>query len=432
MQIEKPKEGYQKVLLCTLAQSHKIEIPSEWAIKKLKDISYINPENIENEYPYEEILYVDIASVDDFQIKEYQKFNLDNRPSRAQRIIQKNDIIISTVRPYLKGFSKITDSKPNLICSTGFTILRPKHSEDVDLIFNFIKGHEFETNMIRQMEGMAYPAVTSSTIANSLIPYSQNNEERKTISSILSNVDSLIQQTQKEIERSQKLKKGLMQKLLTKGIGHTQFKETELGKIPLGWEVVKLKNISERVSVGHVGITSEHYCDKSNGVIFIRSQNVLSGRLDLTDVQYITKEFHNKLKKSQLKEGDLLIVRVGANRGNSCMISSNLGEVNCANIVFARPKREMSNFLNYFFQTKICQENLLKLSVGAAQGVINTYSVSNVPVPIPSESERGKIVFILDNFNSLIQNQQKYKSKLENLKKGLMQKLLTGQIRVKV
>src|SRR5207249_12263432 len=133
--------GYHLVQLSKLSQSSKTPIPNTWEVKKLKDIAEINPGVIDVNYNNDEILYIDIGSIERFEIQKYEHFDLNKRPSRAQRIVKKNDIIVSTVRPYLKAFSKISDSKPNLICSTGFAVLRPRNSVDVDFIFNYIKSH---------------------------------------------------------------------------------------------------------------------------------------------------------------------------------------------------------------------------------------------------------------------------------------------------
>ncbi len=192
-----------------------IEIPEEWNILKFKNISKINSEKINEEYPHQNIIYVDIGSIDKFQITDYDIFALDDRPSRAQRIIQKNDVIVSTVRPYLKAFSKINDNKPNMICSTGFAVIRTKNREDGELIFQFVQTKLFEIYMIRQMEGLAYPAVTSNTIANSSILYPTERNEREKIASILSGIDTYIQKNQEYKKKLEKLKKGLMQNLLT-------------------------------------------------------------------------------------------------------------------------------------------------------------------------------------------------------------------------
>ena len=111
-----------------------------------------------------------------------------------------------------------------------------------------------------------------------------------------------------------------------------------LPKLPAGWRWERFSDLCERVSVGHVGPTSEHFCPRNDGVLFIRSQDVRPGRLMHETAAAVTRDFHAKLKKSQLRPGDVLIVRVGANRGDCCVVPDGLGELNCANIVFARPK----------------------------------------------------------------------------------------------
>lgn len=197
------------------------------------------------------------------------------------------------------------------------------------------------------------------------------------------------------------------------------------------WEEKKLSELSERVSVGHVGSTSQFYCDKTVGVPFLRSQNVRSGNLDLKGVQYITKDFHRRLKKSQLKLGDLLFVRVGANRGDCCVVKKDMGELNCANIVFARLKEGNVDFIDKFCQSKIGREQLLGMSVGAAQGVINTKSVAELIILYPKLSEQ---IAILEKINSISNETKKleiiYHQKLndlEELKKSILQKAFTGR-----
>lgn len=206
---------FKKEKLSKLPQSRYYEIPEIWEVKPLKKLVKINPENITEEYTYEKILYVDIGAIEDFRIKQFEEFKIDERPSRAQRIIKKDDIIVSTVRPYLKAFAKIDSNKENLVCSTGFTVLRPKSNSDIDLIFNYVLSHPFETELIRKMEGMAYPAVTGKIIGECLVPYSTNEIERKKIGEILSNIEKRIQGFQDRIHDLETMKKGLMQKLLT-------------------------------------------------------------------------------------------------------------------------------------------------------------------------------------------------------------------------
>ncbi len=179
-----------------------------------------------------------------------------------------------------------------------------------------------------------------------------------------------------------------------------------LPALPNHWRWVKFSDLCERVSVGHVGPTTRYFSDKDSGIALVRSQNVRPGRLNLDEIVYITQEFHGKLKKSQLRAGDVLIVRVGANRSDCCVVPKNIPELNCANIVFARPKSN-GNFYSYYFQTHFGRKMLLGATTGAAQEVINTASVANMPVPFAPKNERDKISNVIDLYGDLIQNNRR-------------------------
>ena len=200
-----------------------------------------------------------------------------------------------------------------------------------------------------------------------------------------------------------------------------------------GWEEKTLGELSERVSVGHVGQTSEFYCASSVGVPFIRSQNVRRGNLDWKGIQYITREFHSRLKKSQLKYGDLLFVRVGANRGDCCVLKEKIKDLNCANIVFARLKEGNVDFIDRYCQSHVGRSQLLGMSVGAAQGVINTKSVAELIIPYPPLRQQQAIVQQLDDLSAETKRleaiyQQKI-ANLEELKKSVLQKAFNGELK---
>ncbi len=191
------------------------EIPYEWDIKRIKEIAFINPEAINESYSFKDINYLEIGSIKDYEIQNYASYNISDRPSRAQRIIKDGDIVVSTVRPYLKGFSLIDDKRKNLICSTGFAVIRLKDKNDINFLFSYIKSKYFEDALFKQMEGMAYPAVTSSDISNVSLPYPHSSKEKLKIGSILFNVDLNYKLHKSNKLKLQNLKKGLMQQLLT-------------------------------------------------------------------------------------------------------------------------------------------------------------------------------------------------------------------------
>ena len=171
--------------------------------------------------------------------------------------------------------------------------------------------------------------------------------------------------------------------------------------LPPGWMWKTFDQVCDRISVGHVGETNSFFCGKE-GVPFLRSQNVRPGRLDVNDIKYVTKDFHAKSKKSQLTAGDILIVRVGQNRGDCAVVPAGLGELNCANIVLAKPNRKYSNYIGYFFNSFLGREALLSLSSGSAQLVLNTKAIAKVVVPVPPEDVALSIGLFLKTIDDRI------------------------------
>ena len=153
------------------------------------------------------------------------------------------------------------------------------------------------------------------------------------------------------------------------------------------WKLLRLDQVCERVSVGHVGATSEYFCSPRDGVPLIRSQNVRSGQLVTDAMRYVTDDFHQRTKKSQMKSGDILIVRVGQNRGDCCSVPENFGDANCANVVFARPCPEFSGFLAQYLKSSEGYNRLRGLSTGSAQEVLNTKSIAALEIAIPPVNE---------------------------------------------
>jgi type I restriction enzyme, S subunit len=185
------------------------------------------------------------------------------------------------------------------------------------------------------------------------------------------------------------------------------------------WRIANLVDVCDRVSVGYVGPTSEYFCAPPHGVRMLRSQNVRPGRLDLDDVKHVEREFHSKNKKSQLRAGDLLFVRVGQNRGDCCVVPEGAGELNCANIVFARPRKTLGAFLGFYFRSPVGQQQLRSISTGSAQGVLNTGAIASLKVPVPSDAEAEAIAAVLGALDSKIELNRRMNATLEAMARAL-------------
>ena len=135
-----------------------------------------------------------------------------------------------------------------------------------------------------------------------LIPLPPFEEQRKIVE-ILSTIDKAIQKTNEIIAKTERLKRGLMQELLTKGLGHKEFKDTEIGRIPKDWEVVRLGELVD-IQSGKYFAYSE-FCKK--GVRCLKIDNVGFGEISWEVITYLPKEYLNKYPELVLKEGDIIL-----------------------------------------------------------------------------------------------------------------------------
>jgi type I restriction enzyme S subunit len=198
------------------------------------------------------------------------------------------------------------------------------------------------------------------------------------------------------------------------------------------WEKHSLTSVYSKIVVGFVGTVSNHYCDENVGVQFIRTLNVKDGWFSSENFQFVTNKFHNKNKKSQVKNGDILIARVGANMGLVCEITGLEGEANSANVIIIKDDVDnSSSFYSLYLSSSGGQRQIQSKGAGGAQEVLNISVAKTINVPVPSLPEQQKIASFLSAVDEKIQQLTKKKALLEQYKKGLMHELFSGQLRFK-
>lgn len=257
--------------------------------------------------------------------------------------------------------------------------------------------------------------------------------EQRKIALILSNVDSLIQQTQNEIEQTQKLKKGLMQKLLTKGIGHTKFQQEKWFhhkkiEIPDEWQIV---NVGKVVTTHKQGLyTTQPYTD--TGIKLVRVNNLQNPKLSYDKMVHLELD-EKTINSFKIQKNDFLIARTG-NIGNFGIMTQDIQCIFVSDIIRFTFNHDLllNEFFGVLFQSELIKNQLLIIQQASSHIHINAETIKSLKIPLPTLSEQKKIIEIISKLDLQKMMFFNRKSKLENLKKGLMQKLLTGQIRVKV
>jgi type I restriction enzyme S subunit len=303
-----------------------------------------------------------------------------------------------------------TDSKfvdfPFKIKSSAIKILKEKNKNiDLRFIFEKMKSVSFPTGSHKRFYISQYQNLEIAT--------PPINEQRK-IAEILGTVDEDIAKTQKVIEATEKLKRGLMQQLFTRGIGHTKFKETKIGQIPEEWEIVSLEKISKNLDNKRVPVT------KSKRSAGIYPYYGATGIVDYVD-NYIFDEIL------------LLISEDGANLKdrNYPIAFSAIGKYWVNN--HAHIQRFEDIFMQKYVEDYLNMINLTPYLTGMAQPKLNKDRLFTIPIPKPSkETEVKEITGILSSVDEKISINKKLKEKLTILKKGLMQDILSGTVRTSI
>jgi len=286
----------------------------------------------------------------------------------------------------------------------------------------------------REIRSGIKPAVAQATVNqedldNLLVPLPSLMEQQK-IASILATIDDTIQMADKVIERTQRLKKSLMRQLLTKGIGHVRFKETEIGKVPIDWEI---SSFGKECEIRGGGTPSRTNPDYFKGNI----PWVKSTELDY-DIIYFTEEkiTETAVAESNAKifpKGSLLVAMIGleaaGTRGRCAILGIDAAfNQSCAGLKSLG--RIHIPFLFYYYQ--LLRGKILSFAAGTKRQNLNLSLVGSLAVPVPPISEQIKIAEILSEVDSRIKLEGNRRGQLARLKRGLLGVLFTGKVRVKV
>lgn len=256
--------------------------------------------------------------------------------------------------------------------------------------------------------------------------------EQKKIASLLSSVDDVIEKTRAQIDKLKNLKTGMMQELLTQGIGHTEFKDSPLGRIPVSWQVRTLGDLASLVTSGSRG-WAEYYSE--SGPIFVRIGNLTREHINLRfeDTVHVALPDSAEGRRTQLKEGDVLI-SITADLGVIGVVNASLGEayVN-QHIALVRLKNPVfSRWVGHFLSLGSSQRQFIENNDAGAKAGLNLPTIKKVLVALPGDKEQRELVEIVDKIDASIVQKAKKLKQVIYLKKSLMQDLLTGKARVKV
>ena len=147
--------------------------------RKLKYVATLNDETLPDVMPDDfEITYAEISDVSlGAPIRWQKEVKFSDAPSRARRIVKDGDILVSTVRTYLKGIARVEGAAINAVVSTGFAALRPRELSSRFLGY-VAQSQEFIDEVVSRSVGVSYPAIAPSDLLNILVPVPSDLEQR--------------------------------------------------------------------------------------------------------------------------------------------------------------------------------------------------------------------------------------------------------------
>lgn len=183
-----------------------------------------------------------------------------------------------------------------------------------------------------------------------------------------------------------------------KGKKFTKIDPSNLLPLPVGWLWSNFDQISQRVTVGHVGPMKEEYIDR--GIPFLRSQNVRTNRFDPEGLKFISPGFHIQIKKSTLFPNDIVVVRSG-NVGVSCVIPEFLKEANCSDLVIVKQPYGILPSLGAYYMNSTALRLVNAKKVGVALTHFNTKSMAEMVVPLPPIEEQKFLLAEIERLFSI-------------------------------
>jgi type I restriction enzyme S subunit len=419
-------------------------IPKHWEIKRLKDVVSCNDDVLpENLNANSTIQYIEISDVDSNKgITNVSNISFGEAPSRARRITKKGDIVVSTVRTYLKAIATIHEN--DLIVSTGFAVLRPNHTIISRFLHYAILNEYVLDDIIKNSTGVSYPAIQSSKLIAMLLPLPPLSEQEKIaryLDTKVGEIDQKVSLIEKKIERYQLLKKSIINKVVTKGLHpEAPLKDSQiswLGQIPAHWEEKRLKDLGYFYG-GLSGKSGEDFQNEDEDVIkpFIPYTNILNNfYVNPEVVKYVV--INDNESQNTIQKGDLLFLMSSEDYESIAKASVVNEEVDelylnsfCKGMRITN-KQIYSPFLCYLLSNNDCRDSLRFEAQGFTRINIKTGKVACASIIIPPLSEQQEIASYLDqkcaDIDAIIANCTAQIEKYKTLKRALINEVVTGQ-----
>ena len=373
------------------------EVPEHWEEKPLKTVASINDETLpESLSPDYEIEYIDISSVSLANgIEKTETMPFSDAPSRARRIPRDGDVLVSTVRTYLKAIAPVVNPPLNLVASTGFAVVRPRDKLEPGFLKYALQEEHFIQQVISRSTGVSYPAINASDVAKISLGL-PGSSEQIAIATFLdretAKIDALIAEQQRLIELLQEKRQAVISHAVTKGLNPgVPMKDSGvewLGEVPEHWEVKRLKDISSVIDCRN---KTPEYVDEGQYLV-VRTTNIKERKLVLDDARY-TDERNFKIwtQRGIPRAGSVFFTRE-APAGETAVVPEGVPLCMGQRMMNIDASSEtLTRYILCFLQSSCLKRYIEACSMGSIVGHLRVPQVENLPLTVPPAGEQKLI-----------------------------------------
>lgn len=413
------------------------EIPDDWDIGRIGDNTYLKGRigwhGLTEDDHLEDGEYYLITGTD-FEGGRVQwdrcKYVNEEWYEKDENIQLEEEDILVTKDGSIGKTAFIEELPGDATLNNGIFVLRPLDEEYIPKFLYYVLNSFYFDDFIETITaGSTISHLYQKDFVNFRFPLPPLPEQRL-ITNILSKVDEKIQLTDQIISKTEELKQGLLQDLITNGIGHESYKEALLGPkytdIPTSWDVERMADVADVVSGSTPKKSNPEYW--GGDIVWVTPTDVTStdGMYISDSEEKITAEGRDSCSVTLLEPGAVLMTSratIGEAVINEVPVTTNQGFKSLV------PGDRLHNeYLYYYIRT--IADYLTEIGGGSTFPEINKGDTQNIPVPVPPLNEQKKIANNLNEVDEKRLQEQETKQKLQELKRGLMQDLLTGKTRV--
>ena len=398
---------------------------------RLKDVAFVNlrtlDESTQGDYKFR---YIDISSVSaDNGINLGDEITFQEAPSRARRIVKKDDVLVSTVRTYLRAIANIDWDAKDIIASTGFAVYTPNDKIIPRFLAYSIKSTKAINQICSNSKGVSYPAIQAQILSSIEIPY-WDIKRQEAIAAYLDKecekIGRKIELLERKADAYSRFRRSLINRAVTRGLNpNVSLKPSGnnwIGDIPQHWGYERVEKYFHNNTSYNKDFQYKHAFKFFKGTIIYKDETFEEDEYQDTYEKYTIVEPNDIIINGLNLNYDFKSMRVGKVTEN--------GIITSAYIVLRPYNNVYSDFFNYLFKAF----DYRKFFHGMGKGIRLTLSFNELryfEIPVPPIDEQKKIAAYLDEkcakIDAILEKINTEVERLKELKRSLINEVVTGQ-----